>query len=463
MTRPASTQLLRPGASRRVARSRASTAIALSALLVLGACGGSDDEPTASNRAVASAPPVEGAMTLAEFAQSTHQPGSASTGQLTPAELDALFFRSRDAAVAGVSAPDGGWHYDRLYLPALEVSFASTLAPAARGETLAEIQRQHPGPTNAAVEAAMTESVRRTVIAVDGWRFTPEFLAATRGSGSWSAQVLSGWNDPRFAQAGNVAHTLAKRTDLTAMTRLVVVDEVQWTYPWTQAQVRDGVFEGAIGYPQIVPMVFVPGARRIRGMDFVAHVLPVGDGLVMTLQPNARNFSNFRPRLPSALSETVRAYATSAASLPVADLVLPTGRQRVWGQSHGQERGLTLAFDEVKADLRGLDGGGTYLITQYAAEQLDITARGMVVGGGYAMAFKGSVRNRYYDGGPTYYETGEVMYFPYSSVVLCPSTEPDLKSFYLATMDRRGQMQAFAYITDLEGADCVYSVTWQPG
>lgn len=449
-----------------MARSSASTAIALSALLVLGACGGSDDEPTASNRAVASAPPVEGAMTLAEFAQSTYQPGSASTGQLTPAELDALFVRSRDAAVAGLTALNENSTRNGLYLPALEASFIPTLAAAARGETLAEIQRQHPRPTNAAVEAAMTDSVRRTVIGVDGWLFRPEFLAATRGPGSWSAQVLSGWNDPRFAQGGTVAHTLAASTSLTTMTRLVVVDEVQWTYPWTQAQVRDGVFHGASEYPQIVPMVFVPGARRIRGMDFVAHVLPVGDGLVMTLQPNGRVLSSFRPRLPSALSETVRAYASSAASLPVADLVLPTGRQRVWGQGHGQERGLTLAFDEVKADLRGLDGGGTYLIRSYAPEQLDITAEGMVVGGAYAMGFKGSIKNLYY--GPIWTAFGGMNLSAYVDWLIggtptCPSPEANLRSFYLATLDRRGQVQAFAYITDLEGDDCIYRPTTQPG
>jgi hypothetical protein len=119
--------------------------------------------------------------------------------------------------------------------------------------------------------------------------------------------------------------------------------------------------------------------------------------------------------------------------------------------------GISLAYDEVNANLRNLDGlGGTYAITSSTGSTLSIADGGLRIGAKQSLVYLFSRKNVFGPTGDTYgSNVSSSVTFPGDAQLLCNGTlvwpSPDLRSFYLLLMDARGWVVSLAGIHILEG------------
>ncbi len=459
---------------------------AMLALVVglLAGCGGGEPGAAAiAQPAAASAPAVVAAAlptpvlrSLPEYHIDRALP-STVPGLPAPsaAELASIGDVSRSRAVAQLSSallPRG----NAVVVPPLAFAYASVLVSAARGDTLVQVLKQYPAELGTWAAAAQTQGVQRQLWAPTVTRFLPQFLAATDvvpgtllpSLQSWSAAEVSGRLDPLLTQSLVALHppmlsldSLAESVPLfEADTRLLLADALNDRVRWPQALEFDGTFlTESGGTRMIMPMLQISaGVKRLTQPGFVADALTVGERTLLMIQPRSDMLWQFSgAKLDAALAQATAALTGSArAALPDSRLVLPRVALKLPGQSV-TSLGVALAFDETQADLRGLDGGGTFLKARSAASTLTIDASGLVLGAGHQLGFVFSPKNLFNPGAGSY---GSVVTtftnntFQFSTAVTCPNPDVDLRSFFLAVLDAQKRVISLSGIAALSGSVC---------
>lgn len=450
---------------KRIARVLLLQAVAAASLVACGGGGGDDSSvPTQAPSTVVERPAT---VTLADYLVQRSQvvtiQGFASPRQ---EELASIFDHSRAQAVSMMQGLPAG--SNAVVVPPLRESFIRTVASAARGDTLAELRKQYPDELGFYAAMSETRGIDRRVWAQRGAGFLPGFLAAIDSYGplpplgSWKAQDIGDW---RSAEVSSVDAELTKlHPGLPAAvplpdanTRLIVADALRDTVAWTDAKPFDGIYLNDLGTRQMLPMLRLSAdVRRHVGSDFRADILRRDDRWLLAIQPRTGTLRDLvaAGRLDSVLQEAVQALTSPAfVPLPAGEIVLPTVNLELYGQS-ASGTGLTLAFDEIKADLRGLDGGGTYLKTGDAKTRLQIGEAGMNMQAAQVSSFTFSQKNAFAPPSSTYGSVNTRVDDTFFLGSSCPQVTSDLRSFFLAVLDDQKRVISLAAIAALEGNPC---------
>jgi len=199
--------------------------------------------------------------------------------------------------------------------------------------------------------------------------------------------------------------------------------------------------------------------QRHTGAGFTAEAIAAGEYTVMTIRPGAASLTDFAAlRLEAALSESVSALIDVASAPAAGEMVLPIAALSLDTADIQADGAAALAFDEVNANLRGLDGvGGTYARASSPTGLLQIGSAGLTLQAANALAFDFSPRNVYGPG----YAAGDflALFPPWTGQVNGPSMpacgpDDDLSSFYLVILDSRRLVVSLAAIRVLAGTAC---------
>lgn len=349
------------------------------------------------------------------------------------------------------------WSTDTaVVLPGLQAARLAVLRAASAGETLAELQAALPTGLGPNTAEALLAGVSRQLFAPASAQFDPRFLAATdlpgsAGAARWQATTVQ---DGASATAALGGYGDASPLALSSQTRLVIgqrfaVDAAAGG----QAVAFDGVGVRSPDTWYTAPMVALEGpGGTLLGEDYTVTATWVGDHLWLSLRPrgDAPLFQGLAPAsLAAGLSAAWAAYATPASLVQRSRQVWP--RQTLAPEDRSRlPAGITLPYDRLRANLQGLDGGGTYLVETVGAASLTVDAAGLRASGAQAMAFNFSPDNGY-GGGST--GAGATQVLPEFSIPsACPRAEPDWRGAYLALIDRAGRL---LLVATLPNADAV--------
>ena len=244
---------------------------------------------------------------------------------------------------------------------------------------------------------------------------------------------------------------------------------------WPAVTAFNGVFDTANAPNDLrrMPMVKITqGVERLVGVDFTADALAVGDLRLMTIRPAGGKLADFSAdQLASALAQSAQLRLPGAAITSPGEMVLPkltTGLPFV-ADAPLRRAGVNLAYDEINANLRNLDGvGGTYATASSTGSTLSIAEGELRIAANQSLAYRFSRKNIY---GPTdgSYSYSSYFIFPFTGNIssICIGTvvwpQPDLRSFFLVLMDARHWVVSMAAIHVLAGdpvePTCIPAVT----
>jgi hypothetical protein len=383
-----------------------------------------------------------------------------------PDELASIFANSRTLAVAMLQGQLG--QGNAMVVPPLRYSFLNTVASAARGDTLAEVRRLYPLELGPYAAASETQGVTRQVWAQRGARFLPAFLEATDSFGpypplgSWAGgeEIGEWWLDSVLRGELNSLHPElpAAVAGADANTRLLVADALSDRVDWPRAQIFSGVYQTESGVRLTLPMLRLSAdVKRLRSTDFVADAVKLGDRWLVAIQPSNGSLKNFgdQGRLEAAMADAVRALTTpTTVAVSEGEIVLPVLDAKLSGSAINGT-GLMLAYDEINADLRGLDGGGTHLKAADVSTHVAIGADGLALQAAQVATFVYSPKNVFganYGVIVTLASTDST--FTSWPLPACPSTTPDLRSFFLVVLDEQKRVMSLAAIAGLNGGEC---------
>jgi hypothetical protein len=449
--------------------------VALAATLALGACGGGKGDEAGQPGTQSAAPDSAAAPRTTLAAYAVDREGLAVVqGFTSPTEeeLASIHRRSVERGIAQL-LPQLSYHGyindtgNGLALPSLQSSLVNTVAAAARGDTLAQLRQHQPEETGYYARMVQTQGVQRSLWAPAGTLLDRAFLRATDmieplpPLASWQGTEVTSRADAGLnASLDGFSAEALGTLDLSGDTRLLVVDRLQEqaVFAASPRTLSDGVFLSLDGVRRVMPMLQLPSVRHPRP-GYEAH-LAIGPGRrhIVTIQPTTQSLHAFAAsgELATALSELSQmSRQRTLVALPAGTMVLPV-IEALSGSVSGSARpanGLDLASSEVNADLRGLDGGGTYLRTADLRTRLSISDGGLSVQGGHAASFNFSKRNVYWpgiDGGLFVGVTAIMVNFPPA----CPRAADDLRSLFIAVFDDDLRLVTLAGLGELPGDPC---------
>jgi hypothetical protein len=373
------------------------------------------------------------------------------------------------AALSAATARLGEWmqspdaEANILVAPPLDRALRQVLAAAAAGATLEEVlQANHGGP-----DPAAPEGVERQVWAQPGALFRTAFLAAIDPHGEdapagWQGEELAHWPDAAASGVWALLPGSTLAATLSPQTRLVVGDRlrIQWSAAALSTVMATFDLEGG-GRLQVQALAWTSGVRRLDLANFQVDGVPLNDGVrLLRLQPRTGTLATALPSLAQALSEAIPALLADAGTTE-GELLLPflsvrnaqpssSGWVHRGLSSSSLLGGLTLALDEARADLRNVDGGGTFLRDEaYAA--LSIDSRGGDIDASHAMAFTSSLANAYAGAPMGYGFVG--LDLPPAFGLSCTASRV-LRSAFLATVDRQGRLLHLVALRRPAGEGC---------
>jgi hypothetical protein len=455
-------------------------AAALASMLVLAACGGGKDDeagqpwmqPTAAGSADESASATR--TTLAGYAADR---ANLAVVQGFPSpteeELASIHQRSVERGIAqllpqlnAAYLTDSG---NGLALPTLQASLVNTVAAAARGDTLTQLRQHQPEESGYYARMVQTRGVQRSLWAPAGTPLDGAFLRATDmieplpPLASWQGTELTTRDDAGLNASleGFSAEALGA-LELGGNTRLLVVDRLKERagFAVPARTLPDGVFQGVDGVRRVMPMLQLPSVRHVRP-GYEAHLAIGPDHRhILTIQPTIQSLQAFATSgdLAAALSELAQmARQRTLVALPAGTMVLPVIKELSVIGNARPGSGLDLATSEIDAELRGLDGGGTFLRTAELSTRLSIGHDGLSVQGGHAAAFTFSARNVNWPGidSSLFLSTDTFTFFGTSATApACPRATPDLRSLFIAVFDNDLRLVSLAGLGKLPGQQC---------
>jgi hypothetical protein len=238
---------------------------------------------------------------------------------------------------------------------------------------------------------------------------------------------------------------------------VAIIDQAtgQWMLP--QAQTYNATWETPTGQPMSMGMVRFHGATRaLAGTGWTAQALNLGVGQwLLKLEPTGSLSSWTSNDLSPALDAAVRAIDQGGASVD-ATWELPQASADSTSEL-ADRRGMVLAQDEVLANFRKLDGGGTHLkFAQQARASMMLGSR-LDYTGAQAFNFEYSPRNLNGPGGGT--SSGGFTNVNLGSFTTCPLATVQPKPFYLAVLQAGGNIQVLARLVQFNGQACVRALS----
>ena len=471
----------------------ATLAACTASLCMLAACGGgSSSEPSEPNAVreqpvVLSPPvgpgtvpaPIPGAVTLAQYLAS--KPARVSDSVPAPALSDAQrqqvmqisAQRSVDVLLRAMALAPSAVNANAAAVPAVIAGHVELLRQAAAGDTLTKINTQWPPLADAAVTAALTAPMVRSMWVQTGFEPLASFLSGTDDSAptrplqAWSA-ANTDMVESAYLQSGPVFAMSAYPN-----TRVAVLDQFLDNAVWPEAVPFGGVFLGDDGSRRATPLIRLnSGIGLYRGSNFRADLLRQGQRTLFQIRPDpddtklvdfARN-----GRLLRALNELSQAFAPGATTLVTSgEMLLPvlssaSGRNLAAQVGPATSAALALATDEINANMKRLDGqGGTYATAGESPPQLAITSAGVSIRTSLAMSLRYSPLNVNGPGGNVTYGAGTMLVNV--QVGTCPhNNAADLRSFILAQLDERSGWLWTVTLPDA-GDPCFNVVPFVPG
>lgn len=411
---------------------------ATAALATLAACGGHDDSQ---------GPGTDYSFKARSAAFAAAPASAASSGALSAAERSEVQQRSREWAVASLfrsSASSNG-----VTTPPLYFSLAFALEAAASGSTLEELHTVFQPVSSAAVRAELQRGLQRTVTAGE---------RTVLGTGFFGAMTLA--DRPGTLTSLRLSALSATEQAASPLLRVAVLDQVagQWTLP--QAQTYNATWETPTGQPVSMDMVRFRGATRaLSGAGWTAHALDLGGGQwMLKLEPTGSLPSWTSNDLNTAFEEAVRALDQGGTS---ADTTWELPQAAAASTTElADRRGMTLAQDEVMANFRNLDGGGTHLkFVQQPGASMMLGSR-LDHAGAQAFSFEYSPRNVNGPGGGSY--SSGATNVNLGSFTTCPPATVQPRPFFLAVLQASGNIQMFARLVQFSGQACLRVLSVPP-
>jgi hypothetical protein len=405
--------------------------LAAAALAALAGCGGSTDltdEPAA-------------AQTFEQRAQALAAKGGGTPSELTPVAASEAQQRSRDWAVGAIfdtAAPATG---SVVTVPPLYFGLVFAVDAAARGDTRAAL-REQVAPASSAVQAALQRGLTRSVRASATATFDPVFIDAITVAddlGTWASLTLRPLSPQQLASEPNL--------------RLAVDDSARGSWAWPNATAYDGVHQFANGARISVPMVRVQGpVLEQAGSGYTASSMAVGKGHWLVRVVPQGTPAAFGPAgLSAALAAVVPTLTVQAATTAA------TGTWELPATSTSQtagladRRGMALAMNEGNANLRGVDGGGTYLKAPAGSGWLSVEASGVNYWAAQSFEFIFSPLNVYGPGG----SAGAVSVFGnLQDQPPCPTEPADLRPYFLALVQPGGNIAMLSRMDGYRSSAC---------
>lgn len=431
---------------------------ALATLLsTLAACGGESNPPVADVVTASSAGAIaESRITLDAYSASRTPsvPKALSSADALRATLALALPPLQDT----LTTTSGQYPIalSAIVFPAIQAARLDVLRAATAGDTLAELEAALPSAVTLDATRTLLAGVSRKLWASASAQFTSSFLASTDTGGSswspWQAIRIQDWPAAflELADFGSVSDL-----NLRPQTRLVIGHRFDAeALAGGQAVAFDGVGVRSPDNWYTAPMVAFEGPGGIlQGDDYVAAATWIGDRLWVSLRPRG-NTPLYRGLPPASLNSALNA---AWSTYPAPEGLVSRSRQ-VWPQQMStlEDRsrlpaGIALPYSEIRANLSGLDGGGTYLKETARAASLAIDTVGLRVSGAQAMAFSFSVDNTYGGGS---YGSGSTLFnlAPFAVLPRCPRAEADWRGAYLALIDRSGRLLFVASLPDAPSA-----------
>ena len=397
------------------------------------------------------------------------------TGGAVPdaATLAGLTTANQRFAAAQVQA-DLSAEANALVVPPLTQAVLRSLASAASGDTLGQITSLFEVTASPTIAAYQTDRVASQWWADKGFRLRTAFLAAPDTLGPFPRLAQWAADEAGFSD-GSAAAVPALANFLDNQNRAAVSHSLAGVANWPAVTAFNGIFDTASAPNDLrrMPMVkIIQGVERFVGVDFTADALVVGDLRLMTIRPAGGKLADFSAdQLASALAQSAQLRLPGAAITSPGEMVLPkltTGLPFV-ADAPIKRAGVNLAYDEVNANLRNLDGvGGTYATASSTGSTLSIAEGELRIAANQSLAYRFSRKNIY---GPTdgSYSYSSYFIFPFTGNIssICIGTvvwpQPDLRSFFLVLMDARHWVVSMAAIHVLAGdpvePTCIPAVT----
>ena len=366
--------------------------------------------------------------------------------ELSATERAEVQRRSREWATGsllGTPAASNG-----LTVPPLYFGLAFTLEAAACGDTLLSLRSALPATSSAAVSAALQQGLQRTLRAGETTILATSFLdsvTAAARPGTFSALTL----------LPLTAAQLQREPDL----RAAVSDQVSATLPWPQVAAYRATWATPTGGLLDVAMLRIEGpTRSLNGIGWngAAMALSAGQWLVK-IEPTAALANWGATELNAALAS-----ATDALNQPGAAAEATWNLPEMGFYSTTElndRRGMVLAQDKVNANLRGLDGGGSYAVPSGGSASMGLRSTGLGYSGSQGVEFIFSPLNIY---GPGSYSSGGQLINVGFGLPLCPTATINLRPFFLALLQPSGNIALLARLSSFSGAACT-NTPYTPG
>ena len=378
------------------------------------------------------------------------EPAAQALAALRTAD-QALALAQWAAPVAGTARPSLFTGINEVVMPPLTYASARALRAAARGDSLAQMTEKLAGRIDLAPDAAAAawqlSRVRSTAWSAVGFKMARDFLTTIdAGTAGWDLSEADFAGGGPFAAAQVAAMgSFAATNDI----RLLLSHELSLTARWPTATAFDGLFERGFHDLLAVRLVrLADGVKRLNGSDFSADMLASGDLRVISLRPSSGDLTTFaNHRLSAALTTAVQTLVIDGGG-GAGEMLLPLGTVSLdlAVDANLSDAGVTTVFDEVNANLKGLDLlGGTYAQVRSSLAQLEIAADGLSLKAAHSLAFIFSPRNIH---GPS---NGVSLTISNGSFVFSCYVDPsyvwpaaDLRSLFLIVVDSRGALLALS-------------------
>lgn len=461
---------------------RLATSISAALLCGLASCGGGDGGGAAASAAAAAAAAASAeaaaaaaslasasSLTVAQYQAQRSTAAGTGTGTATPADAtQQAKLRSADQALAVAQWQTDFAGSNPVVLPPLVYASARALAAAAQGDTLAQLDTLLAGRISLAPDATtaawQTGQVASAGWAAQGFKLARSFLRAVDSSdgrlAAWSladAAFAAGSASSDAALTQALAAQGLALTDFAATNnlRLLLTHALKLSGGWPAGYTFDGLFEVGPQDLLALPLLRVrTGVKRLAGTDYTADLLAAGPLRVLALRPTAGTLHAFATtRLAPALAAAVQTLVMDGAGT-AGELLLPLGPLALDAAVDApiQRAGVTLAFDEVNANLRGLDElGGTYAQVKSAPARLVVSADGLALSAAHGLGLTYSVRNVNSGYGVIVTNSGGSVAFPVSGPCTPVWPVADLRSFFLAVLDSRGALLALVAVQHPSG------------
>lgn len=412
-------------------------ATSLLAAAALVACGGGETEgPGQDLRFKAKAQ-----------AHESSAPATPAT-ELSNIERAEVQRRSREWATGsllGTSATSNG-----LTVPPLYFGLAFTLEAAAQGDTLLALRSALPATSSPAVSAALQQGLQRTL------RAGETTILATSFFNSVTAAARPGTFSP-LTLLPLTAAQLQREPNL----RAAVSDQVSGTWPWPQVAAYRATWAAPAGGLLDVAMLRIQGpSRQVNGSGWDGRAMALSGGQwLVKIEPPAALAGWGSTELNAALATATEALnqpgasAATDATWDLPEMGFPSTTEL------NDRRGMVLAQDKVNANLRGLDGGGSYAVPSGGSASMGLSATGFGYGGSQGVEFIFSPSNIY---GPGSYSSGSTRIIGGVGLPLCPTTTVNLRPFFLAVLQPSGNIALLARLSSFSGTACT-NTPYTPG